>query len=82
MTQSLAKEVASQGVIVNAVIPGLAMTGFAHGTPPEFYENLLQGLIIKRFCTPADLAPVVAFLASDVCSYMVGQYLYCTGTVG
>jgi NAD(P)-dependent dehydrogenase (short-subunit alcohol dehydrogenase family) len=81
-TQSLAKEVASQGVIVNAVIPGLALTGFARGTPPEFYDTLLQGLILKRFCTPEDLAPVVAFLASDVCSYMVGQYLYCTGTVG
>jgi 3-oxoacyl-[acyl-carrier protein] reductase len=75
LTQSLAKEVTHLGVIVNAVEPGLALTGLTKGAPPEFLENFRQGSLLKRFCTPEDLAPVVAFLASDVCSYMVGQYI-------
>jgi 3-oxoacyl-[acyl-carrier protein] reductase len=62
------------GVIVNVVTPGLAKTGLTVNAPPEFLEGLIQqDSILKRFCTPEDLAPVVAFLASDVCSYMVGQ---------
>lgn len=75
LTQSLAKEVTSLGVVVNAVEPGLALTGLTKGAPPEFLENFRQGSLLKRFCTPEDLAPLVAFLASDTCSYMVGQYI-------
>jgi 3-oxoacyl-[acyl-carrier protein] reductase len=74
-TQSLAKEVTHLGVIVNAVEPGLAQTGLTKGAPPDFLENFLKSTLLNRFCTPEDLAPVVAFLASDVCSYMVGQYI-------
>jgi 3-oxoacyl-[acyl-carrier protein] reductase len=72
-TQALAREVASQGVIVNAVGPGLGMTGLVHGAPREFLEGERQKSQLKRLCTPDDVAPVVAFLASDLCSYMVGQ---------
>lgn len=74
-TQSLSKEVTPLGVIVNAVEPGLALTGLTKGAPPEFLENFRQGSLLKRFCTPEDLAPLVVFLASDTCSYMVGQYI-------
>lgn len=79
-TQSLAKEVAALGVIVNAVAPGLALTGLVDGAPPEFLETIKQTTSLKRFCTPDDLAPVVAFLASDVCSYMVGQVVSLAGS--
>jgi NAD(P)-dependent dehydrogenase (short-subunit alcohol dehydrogenase family) len=72
-TRALAKEVVSLGVIVNAVLPGLAKTGLVVNAPPGFLEHIIQSTALKRFCTPEDLAPVVAFLASDVCSYMVGQ---------
>jgi NAD(P)-dependent dehydrogenase (short-subunit alcohol dehydrogenase family) len=72
-TQALAREVASKGVIVNAVGPGLGETGLVHGAPREFLEGERQRSQLKRLCTPADVAPLVAFLASDVCSYMVGQ---------
>lgn len=72
-TQALAREVASQGVIVNAVGPGLGETGLVHGAPREFLEGERQRSQLKRLCTPDDVAPVVAFLASDLCSYMVGQ---------
>lgn len=70
--KALSKEVASQGVIVNAVGPGLGKTGLVHGAPQEFLESERNRSALKRLCTPEDVAPVVAFLASDVCSYMVG----------
>jgi NAD(P)-dependent dehydrogenase (short-subunit alcohol dehydrogenase family) len=79
-TQALAQEVASSGVIVNAITPGLAKTGLTLNAPPEFLESIIQSSSLKRFCTPEDLAPVVAFLASDVCSYMVGQCVSLAGT--
>jgi NAD(P)-dependent dehydrogenase (short-subunit alcohol dehydrogenase family) len=72
-TQALAREVASQGVIVNAVGPGLGKTGLVYRAPQEFLEGERQRSHLKRLCTPDDVAPVVAFLASDRCSYMVGQ---------
>jgi 3-oxoacyl-[acyl-carrier protein] reductase len=73
-TQSLAREVTHLGVIVNAVTPGLAKTGLTIDAPPEFLDDLIQNkTLLKRFCQPEELARVVAFLASDVCSYMVGQ---------
>lgn len=76
LTQSLSKEVTSMGIIINAVVPGLALTGLVKTAPPAFLEAFLQSSEFKRFCTPEDLAPVVAFLASDVCSYMAGQTIY------
>ena len=80
LTQSLSKEVTSMGVIINAVVPGLALTGLVKTAPPEFLEAFRQSSQFKRFCTPEDLAPVVAFLASDVCSYMSGQTVYLGGS--
>jgi NAD(P)-dependent dehydrogenase (short-subunit alcohol dehydrogenase family) len=76
-TRALSKEVASSGVIVNGVLPGLAETGLvAPKASNEFKEAYKQGSSLKRLCTPEDMGPVVAFLASDVCSYMVGQVLH------
>ena len=74
-TQALAREVTYSGVIVNGVGPGLAQTGLTVKATPEFMESYIQSSLLKRLCTPEDLAPVVAFLASDVCSYMVGQFI-------
>ncbi len=72
-TQALAREVAEQGIIVNAVGPGLGKTGLVYRAPQEFLERERQRSLLKRLCTPEDVAPVVAFLASDRCSYMIGQ---------
>ncbi|MFH1647191.1 MAG: SDR family oxidoreductase [Chloroflexota bacterium] len=74
-TQALAREVASKGVIVNAVGPGLGRTGLVYRAPEAFLEGERQKSQLKRLCTPDDMAPVVAFLASDKCSYMVGQLI-------
>jgi 3-oxoacyl-[acyl-carrier protein] reductase len=72
-THSLALEVAPLGIIVNAVAPGLGETGLNVKTPAEHKQGFLRMSALHRFCTPQDVAPAVAFLASDVCSYMVGQ---------
>jgi NAD(P)-dependent dehydrogenase (short-subunit alcohol dehydrogenase family) len=72
-TRALAREVAAKGVIVNAVGPGLGKTGLVYRAPQAFLEGERQMSLLKRLCEPSDVAPVVAFLASDRCSYMVGQ---------
>ncbi len=72
-THALALEVAPMGIIVNAVLPGLGKTGLVGTAPKEMLESFKQMSALKRLCTPQDVATVTAFLASDVCSYMVGQ---------
>jgi 3-oxoacyl-[acyl-carrier protein] reductase len=74
-TKALAREVGSQGVIVNAVGPGLGKTGLTRHAPQEMFEGEKQTSVLGRLCEPADVAPVVAFLASDRCSYMIGQLI-------
>ncbi len=74
-THALAAEVAQFGVIVNGIAPGLGDTGLTAGAPPGFKEINIQRSMLKRLCRPEDVGPAVAFLASDVCSYMAGQFI-------
>jgi 3-oxoacyl-[acyl-carrier protein] reductase len=74
-THALALEVGPSGVVVNGVGPGLGKTGLTAHAPNEFLEAHARSTAFGRLCTPEDVAPVVAFLASDVCSYMAGQFI-------
>jgi NAD(P)-dependent dehydrogenase (short-subunit alcohol dehydrogenase family) len=74
-THALALEVAPMGIIVNGISPGLGETNLTRRNTVEFMERNRQMSALKRLCTPQDVAPAVAFLASDVCSYMVGQWI-------
>jgi 3-oxoacyl-[acyl-carrier protein] reductase len=74
-THALALEVAGQGIVVNGVTPGLGETGLNRTTTDEHKEGFRRMSALKRLCAPEDVAPVVAFLASDRCSYMVGQWI-------
>jgi 3-oxoacyl-[acyl-carrier protein] reductase len=74
-THALALEVAPLGIVVNGVLPGLGDTNLTRRNTKEFMESYRQGSALKRLCTPQDVAAAVAFLASDVCSYMVGQWI-------
>lgn len=74
-THALALEVAPLGIIVNGISPGLGETNLTRRNTKEFMERNRQMSALKRLCTPQDVAPAVAFLASDVCSYMVGQWI-------
>ena len=80
-TKALAKEVISQGVHVNSVSPGLGDTGFLRSsnvlktkeTPPEFLKAVSQSIPLGRVTSPEDIGNMVAFLASDAASDIVGQ---------
>jgi NAD(P)-dependent dehydrogenase (short-subunit alcohol dehydrogenase family) len=74
-THALAGEVAQFGVIVNGIAPGLGETGLTTGAPPAFLQINAQRSMLKRLCRPEDVGPAVAFLASDLCSYMAGQFI-------
>lgn len=74
-THALALEVAPMGIIVNGISPGLGATGLVVRNTEEFMEVNRQRSALRRLCRPDDVATSVAFLASDVCSYMVGQWL-------
>jgi NAD(P)-dependent dehydrogenase (short-subunit alcohol dehydrogenase family) len=79
-TRALAKEVFPWGIVVNCVAPGLGATGLTAKAPPEFMAAYVESSPLKRLCTGEDVAPVVLFLASDVCSYMVGQVIRMGGS--
>jgi NAD(P)-dependent dehydrogenase (short-subunit alcohol dehydrogenase family) len=74
-TRALSKEVGPLGVIVNGIAPGLGETGLVVNAPREFLDANAKSSSLGRLCTPEDVAPVAAFLASDVCSFMAGQFI-------
>jgi NAD(P)-dependent dehydrogenase (short-subunit alcohol dehydrogenase family) len=79
-TQVLANEVATSGINVNCIAPGVAMTNFGAGyAPPGGYDAVIQGIPNKRPTTPQDIANTVAFLVSDVSSDIVGQTISVDG---
>lgn len=80
MTIGLAKEVALEGIRVNAVRPGLIETGIhASAGAPDRVERLSGGVPMQRGGTPDEVASVVLYLASDAASYITGALVDVTG---
>jgi len=75
LTKSLAKEVGSRNITVNAVAPGFIATELTSGLPPELLERARQAAAIQRIGTPEDVAPAIVFLASPDASYITAQVL-------
>ena len=79
MTKSLAKELATRGVTVNAVAPGFIDTDMTAAMPQAAREATLASIPMGRMGAPEDVAKAVAFLASDEAAYVTGQVLAVDG---
>ncbi len=79
LTKSVAKEFASRGVLANVVAPGFVETDMTSAMTAEARASLSSLIPLERLGTPADVAGVVAFLASDLASYITGQVLVVDG---
>ena len=72
-TKSVAREVASRGVTVNAVAPGYVATDMTATLTEDQKAAILTQIPLGRYGQPEDIAPLVAFLATDSASYITGQ---------
>ncbi len=94
MTKALAREVGRYNIKVNCICPGgvvpekaehrgdfsLVPEGMGQDTlPEELKQKILSRYVIKRLCTPGDIANAVVFIASDAASYITGQTLSVNG---
>lgn len=78
-TQSCAIELASKGIRVNAVLPGMIMTEMSARVRKRAGDRILERIPSGRFGEPEDVANVVAFLASGKSSYIIGQAICIDG---
>ena len=79
MTRSLAREVGSRGITVNAVAPGFIATDMTADLGDDAHANLTAQIPLGRLGQPQDIAAAVLFLASDAAGYITGQVLHVNG---
>jgi len=78
-TKSLAREVASRGITVNAVAPGYIATAMTKNLPDAVKQKFEDIIPMKKFGLPEDVANAVRFLLSDKAAYITGQVLGING---
>ncbi len=79
MTKSLAYEVATRGITINAVAPGFIASNMTDALTDAQKDAIMQKIPLKRLGMPEDIANMVAFLASKESSYITGQTLHVNG---
>jgi 3-oxoacyl-[acyl-carrier protein] reductase len=75
ITKSLANEIASRGVRVNALAPGFIESDMTAAIPQDAKEKMIGSIPMKRIGKPEDIAEAALFFASDSSSYITGQVL-------
>ena len=78
-TKSIAKELGSRNINVNAVSPGFIETDITRNLSQEVKNSYIQNIPLGRFGNPEDVAKVVVFLASDSASYITGEVIKVNG---
>jgi 3-oxoacyl-[acyl-carrier protein] reductase len=81
-TKSLAREVGSRGVRVNAIAPGFIETSMTDKIPAEAKEKLRSGIPLGRTGKPEDIAAAALFLCSELSAYVTGEILKVDGGMG
>ena len=80
LTRAMAKELVSEGILVNGIAPGVITTPFHDRfTPPEVRETITSSIPIGREGTPEEVAGAVIFLASPAADYLVGEIIEVNG---
>ncbi|MGW8285097.1 MAG: 3-oxoacyl-[acyl-carrier-protein] reductase [Candidatus Deferrimicrobiaceae bacterium] len=78
-TKSMARELASRSVTVNAIAPGFIMTAMTAALPENVRQGFLDQIPMGKFGTPEDVAELAVYLASDGASYVTGQVIGING---
>jgi 3-oxoacyl-[acyl-carrier protein] reductase len=79
LTKSLAQEMGSRGITVNAVAPGFVETDMTSAMSTEVKEKLMTSIAVRRMGQPADVAAAVKFLAGEDAGYITGHVLSVNG---
>ncbi|MBI5576654.1 MAG: 3-oxoacyl-[acyl-carrier-protein] reductase [Deltaproteobacteria bacterium] len=78
-TKSMARELGSRGITVNAIAPGFIKTAMTAGLPEAVQKAFLQQIPLGRFADPEEVADLALFLASDAAGYVTGQVIGING---
>lgn len=78
-TKSLAREVGSRDITVNAVAPGFIDTDMTRELPKELHKKMLSDIPLGRLGSPKEIANAVVFLASSAADYITGETLHVNG---
>jgi 3-oxoacyl-[acyl-carrier protein] reductase len=81
LTKSLALEGARHGITVNAIVPGIIGTEAFHFGNPEMNERMVKRTALRRAGEPQDIANAIAFLSSELASYITGVELNVSGGI-
>ncbi|MGB8959165.1 MAG: SDR family oxidoreductase, partial [Candidatus Aminicenantales bacterium] len=77
--RSLAREVGSRGITVNAVAPGFIVSAMTEALPEEVRKAYLDLIPLKKFGLPKDVSSAVRFLLSEEAGYITGQVVSVNG---
>jgi 3-oxoacyl-[acyl-carrier protein] reductase len=81
LTKTLAMEGGRHGITANAIVPGVIGSEAFHMANPVMNERIVQRTVFKRHGEPQDIANAIAFLCSDLASYITGVGLYVSGGI-